>query len=196
LRVQDARVSDNVEATNRPMTPACPFCSPEPSRVFLRLPHVCALWDGFPVSEGHALIVPHRHIATWFDATAEERAALFGAIESVCGVIRDRFGADGFNVGINLGEAAGQTVPHLHLHVMPRRHGDVADPRGGVRHVMPGKGNYLAPGALTPPATRLVAHEPRLAEAVLTTGGTDPLLPRLERDLAEASRVDIAVAFS
>jgi superfamily II DNA or RNA helicase/diadenosine tetraphosphate (Ap4A) HIT family hydrolase len=176
--------------------------------VFLRLDQVFALWDGFPVSEGHALIVPHRHIATWFDATPEERAALFGAIETVCGVIRAHWGADGFNVGVNLGAAAGQTVPHLHLHVIPRRHGDVPDPRGGVRHVIPGRGYYhsgLPPavGGAGTPGTIADAAKPsehlagryEVASAVLTTGGTNPLLPHLERDLAKASSVDIAVAF-
>src|SRR5262245_48930926 len=100
----------------------------------MRLRSVVALWDAFPVSDGHALIVPCRHIATWFDATADERAELFGAIDAVCNVIRERWATDGFNIGINIGEAAGQTVGHLHLHVIARRHGDVADPRGGVRH--------------------------------------------------------------
>lgn len=186
----------------------CPFCAPEPARVFLRLRHVFALWDGFPVAEGHALIVPHRHVATWFEATAEERAELFGAIESVCAVIRDRWGAAGFNVGINIGEAAGQTVPHLHLHVIPRRRGDVPDPSGGVRHVIPGKGNYLvraasptqpvsepsAPAGHLDAATQAQRDSAR-SEPALTTGGADPLLPRLEEDLADATRVDIAVAF-
>jgi len=187
---------------------ACPFCNPDAARVFLRLPYVFALWDGFPVSEGHALVVPQRHISTWFEATADERAQLFGAIEAVCRMIRARWNTDGFNVGINIGEAAGQTVPHLHLHVIPRRHGDVPDPRGGVRHVIPGKGNYLVggtsqpqglfdPGALDhrPEPAAIVAKVPSVAEPVLTTGGQDPLLPRLEQDLAGAARVDIAVAF-
>ena len=128
------------------MIAACPFCNPDAARVFLRRQYVFALWDGFPVSEGHALVVPHRHISTWFEATADERVQLFGAIEAVCGIIRTRWNTDGFNVGINIGEAAGQTVPHLHLHVIPRRHGDVPDPRGGVRHVIAGKGNYLVGG--------------------------------------------------
>jgi superfamily II DNA or RNA helicase/diadenosine tetraphosphate (Ap4A) HIT family hydrolase len=190
------------------LSTGCPFCSPDPLRVFLRRDHVFALWDGFPVSEGHALIVPHRHIATWFEATAEERAALFGAIETVCGVIRAHWGADGFNVGVNLGAAAGQTVPHLHLHVIPRRHGDMPDPRGGVRHVIPGKGYYhsglsAAVGGAGSPGTIADSTQPserwagkyEVASAVLTTGGANPLLPHLERDLARASSVDIAVAF-
>jgi superfamily II DNA or RNA helicase/diadenosine tetraphosphate (Ap4A) HIT family hydrolase len=190
------------------LSTACPFCTPDPARVFLRLPIVYALWDGFPVSDGHALIIPHRHVSTWFDATAEERAALLGAIDAVCSVIGAQWGADGFNIGVNVGEAAGQTVPHLHLHVIPRRRGDVPDPLGGVRHVIPGKGNYLggastpAPEAVPPSATaaapgnaELPPGRPDGSVPILTTGGQDPLLPPLERDLAGASRVGIAVAF-
>lgn len=194
----------------------CPFCAPDASRVFLRLPTVFALWDAFPVSEGHALIVPHRHVATWFDADSDERLAIFSAIETVCSIVRQTAPCNGFNIGINIGQAAGQTVPHLHLHVIPRRDGDVADPRGGVRHVIPGKGNYLLPrpsGELLSAADRVPAASatrfllaagassceespgPNADGGMLTTGGPDPLLPALERDIAQADRVDVAVAF-
>jgi ATP adenylyltransferase len=112
--------------------PNCPFCNADDSRVFLRQELVFALWDGFPVSEGHALIVPNRHVATWFDASHEEHAAIFGAIETVSEIIRAKWPVDGFNVGINIGAAAGQTVPHLHLHVIPRRNGDARSTRWGA----------------------------------------------------------------
>lgn len=95
----------------------CPFCSPEESRVLFRRKHVFALWDGFPVSEGHGLIVPFRHVSSWFDASQEERAELFGALDTVREEIEARWKVDGFNIGINVGKSAGQTVPHLHLHV-------------------------------------------------------------------------------
>ncbi len=172
---------------------SCPFCARDENRVFLHRKHVFALWDGFPVSEGHALIVPYRHIPTWFEASSDERAELFGTIEAVCDLIRSRWPVRGFNVGINIGAAAGQTVPHLHLHVIPRRDGDVPDPRGGVRHVIPGKGNYLA--TRPPSAEALFAAEPRITEALLTTGEGNPLLAQLEGDLAGARALDIAVAF-
>lgn len=176
----------------------CPFCNPEPQRVFLRLQHVYALWDGFPVTDGHALIVPYRHVSSWFDAADTERAELFSAIDVVCSIICERGGIDGFNFGVNVGAAAGQTVPHLHQHVIPRRKGDMPDPRGGVRHVIPGRGNYLRTDA---PRFGSIADSGQLrpwridSPPLLTTGHQHPMLPHLERDLASASRVDIAVAF-
>jgi diadenosine tetraphosphate (Ap4A) HIT family hydrolase len=104
-----------------------------------------AILDGFPVSVGHTLIVTKRVVPTWFDATREERLALVDLIEEVKAALDRRIPApDGYNVGFNAGAAAGQTVLHLHVHVIPRYAGDVPDPRGGIRHVIPGFGNYLA----------------------------------------------------
>ena len=105
-----------------------------------------AIEDRFPVSPGHTLVIPRRVVATWFEATAEERAALFELVDEVKRLLDERLRPDGYNIGINAGEAAGQTVMHLHVHVIPRFRGDVDDPRGGVRHVIPGKGNYLVSG--------------------------------------------------
>jgi diadenosine tetraphosphate (Ap4A) HIT family hydrolase len=104
-----------------------------------------AIRDAFPVSPGHTLIVPRRLVATWFDASVDERAALVDLLDVVKQQLDAELHPDGYNVGFNAGEAAGQTVAHLHLHVIPRYRGDVEDPRGGIRHVMPGKGNYLKP---------------------------------------------------
>jgi diadenosine tetraphosphate (Ap4A) HIT family hydrolase len=104
------------------------------------------LWDGFPLSPGHALLVPRRHVATWFEALPEEQRELLEAIAAARDAILARHRPDGFNVGMNLGEAAGQTVPHLHLHVIPRYSGDVEDPRGGVRWVLPEKAAYWRGG--------------------------------------------------
>ena len=103
-----------------------------------------AVRDRFPVSPGHTLIVPRRLVATWFEATEAEQHALL----ALAAEVKRAFDAgpsppDGYNLGVNVGEAAGQTVMHLHLHVIPRYRGDMDDPRGGVRHVIPGKGNYL-----------------------------------------------------
>ena len=124
----------------------CPFCSPEVSRVFHQGEFVLGLWDGFAVSPGHALLVPRRHIPGWFEAADEERAELLSGIDAARAAILERHRPDGFNIGMNLGEAAGQTVSHLHLHVIPRYQGDVADPRGGVRWVLPELADYWSGG--------------------------------------------------
>ncbi len=94
------------------------------------------LWDSFPVSPGHALLVTRRHVADWFSASSDERRALIDDLEVARAVIQAGHSPDGFNIGINIGAAAGQTVPHLHVHLIPRYAGDVDDPRGGVRHVL------------------------------------------------------------
>jgi superfamily II DNA or RNA helicase/diadenosine tetraphosphate (Ap4A) HIT family hydrolase/HKD family nuclease len=103
--------------------------------------------DRFPVSRGHVLVVPRRVIATWWEATDEERAGILALVDEVKRQLDAGLAPDGYNVGFNAGAAAGQTVGHLHVHVIPRYRGDVPDPRGGVRHVIPGKGNYLQPAA-------------------------------------------------
>lgn len=111
-----------------------------------------AVFDGFPVSFGHTLIISRRIVPTWFEATADEQSALMDLVNVVKQKLDEtlRPKPDGYNVGFNAGDAAGQTVPHLHIHVIPRYMGDVEDPRGGVRHVIPNKGNYLkdSPGVL------------------------------------------------
>ena len=124
------------------MSSNCPFCDVADDRVFLSTSQVIGIWDGFPVSPGHALLIPRRHVATWFDATIEEQQALLDAIETARAAIELRQSPDGYNIGINSGEAAGQTVQHLHVHVIPRYKGDVEDPRGGVRLVLPEKAAY------------------------------------------------------
>jgi diadenosine tetraphosphate (Ap4A) HIT family hydrolase len=120
----------------------CPFCDPPRDRVFHEDALVRCLWDAYPVSEGHALVITHRHVATWFDATEEEQAALVQGIGRARQEIEKSQRPDGYNVGFNAGEAAGQTVFHLHVHVIPRLRGDVEDPRGGIRHVIPSKAAY------------------------------------------------------
>jgi len=120
----------------------CPFCALLPYQGAVANEHAVAFPDGFPISPGHTLIIPKRHIASLFEATEEERAALFDLL----GVMRERLllerNPDGFNIGINDGEAAGQTVMHLHIHLIPRYVGDMPDPRGGVRWIFPDKAAY------------------------------------------------------
>lgn len=120
----------------------CPFCDLPKDRVFYEDELVLCLWDAYPVSEGHALVITRRHVATWFDATAEEQVAVMQAVQNARTEIEKSCRPDGYNVGFNAGEAAGQTVFHLHVHVIPRLRGDVEDPRGGVRHVIPAKASY------------------------------------------------------
>jgi diadenosine tetraphosphate (Ap4A) HIT family hydrolase len=123
---------------------------------FLQLPqeaHVAsnalafAIRDGFPVSPGHTLIVPRRLVATWFEATREEQVAMLELLDVVKAQLDAELQPNGYNIGVNVGPAAGQTVMHLHMHLIPRFAGDVPDPRGGIRHVIPGKGNYLLPAS-------------------------------------------------
>ena len=120
----------------------CPFCSPDASRVFLTDELVLGLWDAFPVNPGHALLIPRRHVVTWFDATREEQLALLKALDAARVEVERLHRPDGFNIGINIGKAAGQTIPHLHVHLIPRYTGDVPDPEAGIRHVIPTRARY------------------------------------------------------
>lgn len=120
----------------------CLFCNPPGERTFFSDHLVIGLWDGYPVSPGHALLISRRHIPTWFDATPEERTALMDAVDAAKAEIERRYRPDGYNIGINSSAAAGQTIFHLHVHLIPRYFGDAANPRGGVRNVIPGRGDY------------------------------------------------------
>ena len=174
----------------------CPFCLPDTNRVAFAEPLLKAIWDGFPVSAGHLLITPHRHVPTWSDLHATEQLAIVAAIEKSRAIITELHGADGFNVGFNEGTAAGQTIPHFHLHVIPRRNGDMADPRGGVRHVIPSKGNYLAGQSNTLPSKPLakaILGSPH--ERALIVGGEDSLIGHLPPHIDRSIAVDIAVSF-
>ena len=121
---------------------SCPFCARDPADIILANGYSMAIYDGFPVSPGHCLIVPKRHIASLFEATPEERAALFDMLSEMRGLLLEEYDPDGFNIGINDGATAGQTVMHLHIHLIPRYAGDKADPRGGVRWIFPEKAVY------------------------------------------------------
>lgn len=101
-----------------------------------------SIWDEHPVSEGHALIVPKQHVSTIFDLSLEEVISLYELLKQARSIIKQKYNPDGFNIGINEGEASGQTIFHLHIHIIPRYKGDVKCPEGGVRHVIPGKGYY------------------------------------------------------
>jgi diadenosine tetraphosphate (Ap4A) HIT family hydrolase len=121
---------------------ACPFCTLPPERILLISAHGVIIRDGFPISPGHTLIIPRRHVDSFFNLTADERVDLLGLLDQAKAGIEKEFKPDTYNVGINDGPAAGQTVPHLHIHLIPRYTGDIPDPRGGVRWIIPEKADY------------------------------------------------------
>ncbi|MBM4128250.1 MAG: HIT domain-containing protein [Nitrospira sp.] len=121
----------------------CVFCVPQSERVFVENDLAFALWDAFPVTERHALIVSRRHVQDYFALTSEELLACDDLLRQAREpVLASDPSVEGFNVGANIGEVAGQTIFHCHIHLIPRRSGDVKNPRGGVRHLIPGKGAY------------------------------------------------------
>ena len=125
-----------------PVASPCPFCNPDPDRVLFEDGLVRVLADGFPVSPGHTLVVPVRHVVSFFALTPGEQAAMLAALDKAKCWVDTRHRPDGYNVGLNDGPAAGQTVLHCHLHLIPRYAGDRPDPRGGVRWVLPEKAVY------------------------------------------------------
>lgn len=138
-----------------------------------------AIRDAYPVSPGHTLVIPRREVANWFEATRDEQLAVLDLVDEVKRQLDAELHPQGYNVGFNAGEAAGQTVMHLHVHVIPRFERDMDDPRGGVRHVIPWKGNYK-----------------RFASPPLVVGGrADPLLAHIRPLFAEAREIAIVAAF-
>jgi diadenosine tetraphosphate (Ap4A) HIT family hydrolase len=121
---------------------ACPFCALGDTLLVFESDLVVGFRDRYPVSRGHTLLVTRRHVATYFGASEDERKELWRAVEDVKHGLDGELHPDGYNVGFNAGEAAGQTVMHVHVHVIPRYVGDMPDPRGGVRGVIPGKQGY------------------------------------------------------
>jgi len=119
----------------------CPFCSDQLS-LLAENAYAIAFADGFPVSEGHVLVAPRRCVSSLFELSGDERAMVFELVAEVRELLSDRYSPAGFNVGLNDGDAAGQTVMHAHVHMIPRYKGDCDDPRGGVRWVLPGKADY------------------------------------------------------
>ena len=121
----------------------CPFCNPDKDReIILESASVFAIYDKFPVSNGHVLIIPKKHVSNYFELSFKEQSACWFVLNAVQKIIQEKFNPDGFNVGININETAGQTVPHVHIHLIPRYNGDVEIPRGGVRGVIPDKKEY------------------------------------------------------
>ena len=124
----------------------CPFCSPAEGEKVLCSALCYARWDKYPVTEGHLLIVPNRHFPGYFSATPDEKREIWALVDEGKKLVDQRFKPDGYNLGINVGAPAGQTVMHCHIHLIPRRLGDSVNPRGGVRGVIAGKADYLGGG--------------------------------------------------
>jgi len=121
----------------RETTFPCPFCNPSPEYIVLSNDLCYARWDINPVSRGHLLIMPFRHVSDFFDTTAEERYAIMNLAASSRIVIQDRFHPSGYNFGVNSGKAAGQVIEHVHFHLIPRYYGDARTKPNGMRNVIP-----------------------------------------------------------
>ena len=124
----------NEELTN------CPFCHPDGT--LLENAMAYAKPDKYPVNPGHLLIIPRRHVADFFLTTGAEKTALLSLLEEVKHYLDGKHAPAGYNVGINVGEAAGQTISHVHVHLIPRYQGDMENPRGGVCGVIPSRQSY------------------------------------------------------
>jgi len=121
---------------------SCPFCPPPAERVVASNELAIAIRDGYPVSPGHTLVIPKRHVASLSYVTTHEAKALWALLAEVRAQVDAELKPAGYNLGVNDGRAAGQTVMHLHVHLIPRFDGDRPDPRGGVRWVIPEKADY------------------------------------------------------
>jgi diadenosine tetraphosphate (Ap4A) HIT family hydrolase len=122
--------------------PICPFCSLNPGRQWIENDHAIAFADQYPVTDGHTLVIPRVHVSSIYELTSEEQAAVWDLVAEVRDRLLTGLKPDGFNIGLNDGIDAGQTVEHAHVDVIPRKKGDVADPRGGIRWIIDDKANY------------------------------------------------------
>ena len=123
----------------------CIFCFPD-REVIWEDKYFIAIYDKFPVNKGHVLLIPREHVASLFDFSLGMLTSSLLALHSIKTILDELYKPNGYNIGMNLGEAAGQTIDHSHIHIIPRYKGDVEDPTGGVRFVIPHKGNYKRPG--------------------------------------------------
>lgn len=133
--------SEATQEKKRDPNDPCLFCK-DPRGVSIQHELAYSARDSYPASPGHTVIIPRRHIASFFDLTPEEVAACMGLIKEEKKRIDEEFNPDGYNIGVNVGPAAGQSIFHVHIHIIPRYKGDVENPQGGVRHVIPKKAYY------------------------------------------------------
>lgn len=120
--------------------PTCPFCRPDD--ILFENDLAYARPDLYPVNPGHLLIIPRRHVADFFLVTEAERAALLSLLDETKHHLDIEYAPAGYNIGVNVGAAAGQTIFHVHMHLIPRYQGDMENPRGGVRGVIPSRQSY------------------------------------------------------
>lgn len=121
--------------------PDCPFCHPD-REIILKGVYCYAIYDMFPVNRGHILVITDRHVGDYFAMEQDEIEDLWETVRKARDLLEEKYSPQGFNVGFNVGEPAGQTIDHVHIHVIPRYSGDMEDPTGGVRHVIPERGKY------------------------------------------------------
>lgn len=121
---------------------SCIFCNIEKEKIITENEAAFAIYDSFPVSKGHILVIPKKHINNYFEADAQTKEELWKLVDECKEIVDKKYNPAGYNIGINCGEAAGQTVMHLHIHLIPRYAGDIENPRGGIRGVIPHKRIY------------------------------------------------------
>jgi diadenosine tetraphosphate (Ap4A) HIT family hydrolase len=158
--------------------------------------------DDKALSRGHLLVIPKRHVASFFDMTADEQAAVLALLREAQVSVQKRYSPDGYNIGVNVGRAAGQSRMHVHVHLIPRYSGDVPDPRGGIRRVLAESSGSIEPGAVS--LEELIATVARMETSLSLNEQPLPrrlwdfyerLVPRFERDLKGSAR-DVALAKS
>lgn len=120
----------------------CAFCQLPSERIAFQNELALLFDDAYPVSPGHCLVIPRRHVSSWFDIEPQEQVAMLQLLAIARQRVEEIFHPSSYNIGINDGPAAGQTIPHLHMHLIPRYTGDQKDPRGGVRWLIPEKAKY------------------------------------------------------
>lgn len=120
----------------------CLFCHLEQNQIILENENAVAFLDKYPVQNGHLLIIPKEHVETYFDANEQQIIAIHNLISQGKELLDQQYSPDGYNIGVNIGHYGGQTVHHLHFHLIPRYKGDIEDPRGGIRKAIPNLVKY------------------------------------------------------
>lgn len=120
----------------------CPFCKPFADDIVAKNELCYSRWDRYPISKGHLLLMPYRHTPDFFSLTSAEKLAMLDIMETSKEILDENFKPDGYNIGMNIGASAGQTITHCHCHMIPRYTGDEKRPKGGIRSIVPGKRGY------------------------------------------------------